>query len=227
MRLLPLVQYRDFRNEDGTYDEGVEFIINEYNNLVKKYNYIQYRRIIENILSENYDVHIPDLIEELKNYKPGFRQEEKKEPKSFYTDLEERVGKQILEDRKILEDSLFPKSKLFYEKINSQYTGKADPNQTATLKQEVQDGLGNYFDKQNISPTESFQRYVYGNPGFWDNIKNAKIDFVYTDTNLLKEDLEKAVSDCFKVKYTVKQINPDIQHIITPSENYFLFKLSK
>jgi len=145
-----------------------------------------------------------------------------KEKIIFKLDWRKRLGAIIYQP----EDE---KKELFCEKVK--YEGKADK----TLEEKLGSEEYNKFIKhceelcnKPLLPAESFQRYVYGTPGFWDSIKNAKIDFVYTNTNLLKEDLEKAVSDCFKEKYrcTVKQITPNIQHVITPSKNYFLFKLS-
>lgn len=66
--ILQYAAYKDFANEDGTYDEGVVLIIEKYNQLVEKHNQKEYKNLIEKCLLEDKNVHIPHLIEELKNY---------------------------------------------------------------------------------------------------------------------------------------------------------------
>lgn len=79
---------------------------------------------------------------------------------------------------------------------------------------EVQDGLGNYFHQSDIdnSKVEIYdaKSYFKSWTGFFPKLTD-KAEMKYWNG---------------KEMITIKYITSDIQHVITPSKNYFLFKLS-
>lgn len=79
-------------------------------------------------------------------------------------------------------------------------------------KQEVQDKLFNCFHQSNTdnSKVEMYDAEPYVFSVIWNFDGNGQITSSYSNN----------------INTTIKQITPDIQHIITPSKNYFLFKLS-
>lgn len=128
MKLLPLTQYRDFKNEDGTYDEGVTDIVNAYNEIVRKHN--------------------------------------------------SKVNK--------INERLFCK--------------------------ELQESLGNYFYKSDIDDSKAIMKDWIG---------------TMSSFGCICYDTKGNISQFATKDVTVKQITLGIQHVTTPSKNYFLFKLSK
>ncbi len=242
MRIKPLILHTDFQNEDGTYDDGVLDIIKDYNEIVRKYNakyslLEEVKRIYKEMMESNASDYYKNLFNEKHvlfkddklyddkyyervEYQPSKDEKKCTCKKSFISEMEDKVAKQINEDRQLLGLPMIWTNKKLIG--TTEYNPFADSEQ---FKENMRKSFEDFAKKYYGETEESQSNKVM------ENIDSSKIQ-AYDAEPYFKEP-NISIIDFYFIDFsktpfeTIKQITPDIQHVITPSENYFLFKLSK